>query len=154
MNAVAYPPGWYPDPSRAHELRYFDGHDWTDHVSDSGTASVDTLPPVPPGLHAWHPPWTVLSLGQPPRPRVDVPRVSMWILAVLSLFVFWINSSDGTAIVIPLGPVFAIWCWRITAEPLKSLAHTGSQATTEIWAARILALVLASISALTALRMI
>jgi hypothetical protein len=56
MDVVAYPPGWYPDPSGVHELRYFDGQAWTDHVSDSGTASDDALPPVPPGLHAWHPP--------------------------------------------------------------------------------------------------
>ncbi len=36
--------GWYPDPARSHELRYYDG-DWTDHVSDQGTVGVDPLPP-------------------------------------------------------------------------------------------------------------
>jgi len=38
-------PGWYPDPARAHELRYFDGGTWSDHVSDHGVAGVDPLPP-------------------------------------------------------------------------------------------------------------
>ncbi|HEX8769199.1 MAG TPA: DUF2510 domain-containing protein, partial [Acidimicrobiales bacterium] len=27
-------PGWFPDPGRGHELRYWDGSAWTDHVSD------------------------------------------------------------------------------------------------------------------------
>jgi hypothetical protein len=69
----------------------------------------------------------------------------MWVLAVLSLLVFWI-SDGGSAIVIPLGPVFAIWCWRLTAQPLKSLAHRDSPAATEMWARAYLALALASLS--------
>jgi uncharacterized protein YxjI len=34
-------PNWYPDPSGRHELRYFDGSAWTEHVSDHGRQSVD-----------------------------------------------------------------------------------------------------------------
>jgi hypothetical protein len=26
--------GWLPDPSGAHELRYWDGGTWTEHVSN------------------------------------------------------------------------------------------------------------------------
>lgn len=40
----APPFGWYPDPSTAHELRYWDGRSWTEHVSDGGTQSTDPLP--------------------------------------------------------------------------------------------------------------
>ncbi len=36
--------GWYPDPARTHELRYFDGGTWTSHVSDQGVVGVDPLP--------------------------------------------------------------------------------------------------------------
>lgn len=36
--------GWYPDPSRRHEQRYWDGTRWTEHVSDGGQQSTD--PPV------------------------------------------------------------------------------------------------------------
>jgi hypothetical protein len=34
-------PGWYPDPYRRHESRYWDGGRWTEHVSDAGSAAVD-----------------------------------------------------------------------------------------------------------------
>jgi hypothetical protein len=34
------PAGWYPDPSKRHELRYFDG-DWTRWASDRGTVTDD-----------------------------------------------------------------------------------------------------------------
>jgi hypothetical protein len=39
----ATPTGWFADPSRRHELRYWDGQRWTDHVSDRGTQAVDPL---------------------------------------------------------------------------------------------------------------
>ena len=28
--------GWFDDPTGAHELRYWDGDEWTDHVADGG----------------------------------------------------------------------------------------------------------------------
>ena len=36
--------GWYSDPTARHELRYWNGTAWTEHVSDAGVAAVD-----PPG---------------------------------------------------------------------------------------------------------
>lgn len=41
MNAT--PAEWYPDPSARHQLRYYDGANWTDHVSDNSVLSVDPL---------------------------------------------------------------------------------------------------------------
>ena len=38
-----HPAGWYPDPTQRHEHRYYDGTEWTDHVSDQGVASTDPL---------------------------------------------------------------------------------------------------------------
>lgn len=29
-------PGWFTDPLHEHNLRYFDGDDWTDHVTHFG----------------------------------------------------------------------------------------------------------------------
>ena len=42
-SAAAYPAGWYPDTLRRHELRYWDGQIWTEHVADQGQASTDPL---------------------------------------------------------------------------------------------------------------
>lgn len=41
--APSAPPGWYPDPHARHELRYFDGGQWTHHVSDHGVQSSDPI---------------------------------------------------------------------------------------------------------------
>ena len=38
------PANWYADPFGRHELRYFDGAAWTEHVSSHGRTAVD--PPV------------------------------------------------------------------------------------------------------------
>ena len=55
--AVSLPPmngqpaaGWYADPSTRHELRYWDGGQWTEHVTSQGRPGVDPLardPAVP-----------------------------------------------------------------------------------------------------------
>lgn len=34
---------WYPDPMQRHQYRYWDGRNWTDHVSDHGQQSLDAL---------------------------------------------------------------------------------------------------------------
>ena len=40
-------PGWLADPSGRHQLRYWSGTEWTDHVSDDGVPGSD---PPPGGL--------------------------------------------------------------------------------------------------------
>jgi putative oligomerization/nucleic acid binding protein/PH (Pleckstrin Homology) domain-containing protein/uncharacterized protein DUF2510 len=58
---------WLADPTGAHELRYWNGSSWTEHVSDQGTTGQDPLttelpppgagyPPPPPPAAAWAPP--------------------------------------------------------------------------------------------------
>ena len=49
--------GWSDDPSGAHELRYWDGEQWTDHVSDGGSLTRAPLDiessataPAPPSI--------------------------------------------------------------------------------------------------------
>jgi uncharacterized protein YxjI len=39
-----FAPDWYPDPYGRHEMRYYDGSQWTEHVSSHGKQSID-----PPG---------------------------------------------------------------------------------------------------------
>jgi len=41
--ASAMPAGWFPDPHRRHELRYWNGSAWTDDVSDGGAAAKDAM---------------------------------------------------------------------------------------------------------------
>jgi uncharacterized protein YxjI len=42
-----HPANWYPDPLGRHELRYFDGAAWTDHVSNQGVTGRDPLQGAP-----------------------------------------------------------------------------------------------------------
>lgn len=53
--------GWISDPTTKHELRYWDGSVWTEHVCDAGATAVDPLatdapPPPPPPAPAMPPP--------------------------------------------------------------------------------------------------
>ncbi|HEV3282399.1 MAG TPA: DUF2510 domain-containing protein [Acidimicrobiales bacterium] len=41
-------PGWFRDPTGRHELRYWSGSEWTDHVVDGGVPAADPAPPAPP----------------------------------------------------------------------------------------------------------
>ncbi|HSL58229.1 MAG TPA: DUF2510 domain-containing protein [Acidimicrobiales bacterium] len=36
---------WHPDPVHHHELRWWDGRTWTDHVADGSTTATDPLTP-------------------------------------------------------------------------------------------------------------
>lgn len=52
--------GWFPDPSRGHELRYFDGARWTNHVSDHGMRSIHQWSPAAvPANPSWDEPTTI-----------------------------------------------------------------------------------------------
>ena len=44
MTDSSTPAGWYEDPVLAAELRYWDGSEWTEHVSSDGIQSVSPLP--------------------------------------------------------------------------------------------------------------
>jgi uncharacterized RDD family membrane protein YckC len=65
MNAPGSPiPGWYPDPSGRHQVRYWDGSGWTAHVSDNGIAGVDE--PNRPAAPAYPPVAAPPSYGNGP----------------------------------------------------------------------------------------
>jgi hypothetical protein len=42
-NASAPPPAWHPDPTRRHQVRLWDGVQWSDQVSDEGVVSTDPI---------------------------------------------------------------------------------------------------------------
>ena len=39
-------PGWHADPTGRHQLRYWDGSDWTEHVQTQGRPAVDPMKPT------------------------------------------------------------------------------------------------------------
>jgi Protein of unknown function (DUF2510)/Short C-terminal domain/Bacterial PH domain len=59
---------WLPDPSGGHELRYWDGTAWSEHVSDGGTTAQDPLTTAypPPGSPPSSPPTSAApTAGKP-----------------------------------------------------------------------------------------
>ena len=44
MSQAPPPPDWYPDPAGRFQQRYWDGSQWTEHVSRAGQQFTD--PPV------------------------------------------------------------------------------------------------------------
>jgi hypothetical protein len=55
-------PGWNPDPYARHELRYWDGSQWTGHVSDDGTVGLEWAE-VPASAGTHHDSQTPVSAG-------------------------------------------------------------------------------------------
>lgn len=43
VTPMARPAEWLPDPTRRHELRYWDGARWSEHVSNRGEPSWDRI---------------------------------------------------------------------------------------------------------------
>src|SRR5204863_8290795 len=44
VGGPALPPAaWHPDPTGRHELRYWDGASWSEHVSNGGQVASDDL---------------------------------------------------------------------------------------------------------------
>ncbi|MGY1815408.1 PH domain-containing protein [Blastococcus sp. SYSU D00820] len=66
---------WLPDPSGSHELRYWNGSAWTEHVSDQGVTGQDAPAPdlPPPGPPLPPPPPPPAPGGYPP-PAYDATQ--------------------------------------------------------------------------------
>jgi hypothetical protein len=40
---MSFRPAWYPDPTGAHDHRWWDGAEWTSHVADAGVAAREPI---------------------------------------------------------------------------------------------------------------
>lgn len=111
------PQGWHPDPTGRFELRWWDGRQWTSHVSSDGSASLDPMPVTPAStggagaswwdrfralpwwgqgllwLLAWPVPLVLLAVARPEQRRV-------WATAAVVGAILWVgigaNSSEST----------------------------------------------------------
>jgi uncharacterized protein YxjI len=64
------PANWYPDPMGRHQLRYWDGANWTEHVSSNGVQSADPLQPK--GLDRVDSALTIGNEGDPSKIQQQV----------------------------------------------------------------------------------
>ncbi len=71
-------PGWYPDPTRRAEHRYWDGTTWSDRGSRAG--QVFTAPPV-----AGPEPWSDPSITSDDKTWAMLSHLLGWIIALVAL---------------------------------------------------------------------
>ena len=64
------PANWYPDPMGRHQLRYWDGANWTEHVSSNGVQGTDPLQPK--GLDRVDSALTIGNEGDPSKIQQQV----------------------------------------------------------------------------------
>jgi hypothetical protein len=124
MTTTDSPAGWYPDQTRPGSLRYWDGTAWTAQSTPA------------------HPPAGTGSI----RPGL----VGVWVTAILSLFTFYVRTTDATGhtnvVSIPVGIIFMFVCWRLVARAGQHARALGLALPGSYQAARIVAAVLAALS--------
>lgn len=81
------PQEWLPDPSGRHELRWWDGAQWTEHVSDAGETSTD-----PEGMEGQPPPPPRSSEPGAPRERSGRATAAL-VLGIVGVLVFPVVCS-------------------------------------------------------------
>lgn len=100
-----HPAGWLTDPLGRHEIRYWDGWEWTAHVSDAGIPATDPVPagagrvgalPVPRRL-------TPVAAGDRllPTGTIAGPQRTLWpwlvVAATVILLAVIVAGTGGTA---------------------------------------------------------
>jgi hypothetical protein len=111
--------GWYPDPRRRYELRFFRRGAWTDHVSVNGVMSIDAfaVPSPDDDVEKW---WTagrgtVTYLGShPARPE----RVEQVGLGFLSLGLAAVDQLDEVVLAVAWQQIRSVTVE--TAESIES----------------------------------
>lgn len=90
---------WYPDPVGRHDLRYWTGTAWSEHVADSGTSGTDPLEPTVVAPATIRPSWDVYASKLRGLPWWRWVVVAVFIpFAVVGLY-----EAGGWLMVIALG---------------------------------------------------
>ena len=79
-------PGWHPDPTGRHELRYFNGTTWTGDVADAGARAVDPVPAIASAGTPFPPaPGAGWSTAVPPRGKASGLAVAGMVLGIVGV---------------------------------------------------------------------
>ncbi len=116
----SHPAGWFPDPFRRFELRYFNGFSWTADVSTAGQRMVDPL-------GTQHTPTGAPSVAfQPSTPRRgNGMGIAAMVLGIVAITTAWIPFAFvAGAVCGVLAVVFGIVARRRRAERGPSPAAT------------------------------
>jgi hypothetical protein len=109
---ASYPAGWYTDPVRRFQYRFWNGTQWTNQVSNSGTSGTD--PDVLDPEMVATPPAPGSQAPGPPQPAAATPTVQVSqksssglgvivgvligiLLVVIIVAVIIVNSGDDTS---------------------------------------------------------
>ncbi|MBB2974983.1 hypothetical protein FHX49_000524 [Microbacterium endophyticum] len=90
-------PGWFPDPSDAKKMRWWDGNEWAVHVSRDGAVWEEPLVAKTIGLKRrsrWV--WVLLALGLLVAVALLSPLVALVALVVLVTGIVGISKGSGT----------------------------------------------------------
>jgi hypothetical protein len=91
------PAGWLADPTRRHEVRYWNGTAWTDDVADNGVATKDPIAPgeqtapavsaAPPAAPRWGPPARgIVGRRTSPGKQILLTIVTLGIWAIVWVY--------------------------------------------------------------------
>jgi hypothetical protein len=81
-------PGWYSDPTRRFEFRYFNGSRWTADVSVHGNRQIDNGGPISPQPAAYLTSWgPAAPIDRPPGRGF---AIASFVLALASIVIGWI----------------------------------------------------------------
>jgi hypothetical protein len=98
-DAVHGEPAWHPDPSGRHQLRWWDGTNFTDQVADGGVVGTDHGPVAPAAVApAAVPPAPAAAAPARGRPGLLLGLVAIGVLAVgaAGWYVLLRDDSAGT----------------------------------------------------------
>ena len=129
--------GWYPDPSGRFAQRYFDGAQWTDHVSSRQPSGIDRIGGPPAASSYGYAPQIVVMQAE--GNGLAVAGMVLGIVAVVvALFPF------GFFLAIPLGLIGLILACVGAAKQVKRgmaiagiVCSVGALAISALWIAAI-----------------